>query len=116
MSKIEMMKAALRAVWQLCTYLSVGLPIFLVLLITAPFIGRSNTVLNVWIWFDRLVATVVHFTWKRTISGLTGQYMTKKLRYKYQAKVIDFLAKLCGDTPNHCERAYRWEQSIKVIK
>ena len=111
-----MIKAVIRAVWQLCTYVTVGLPILLILLPSAPFMGRSKKIKFVWIWFDRLVATVIHFTWKRTISGISGQYMKTKLRYEYQAKVIDKLATLVGDKKDHCLRAYRWEQSIKVVK
>lgn len=106
---------ALRAVWQLLTYVGVGLPTLILLLPTAFWFNKSKTIKSIWIWFDRLVATVVHFTWKRTISGITGQYMNTKKRYHYQAKVIDKLAVLFGDDKDHCYRAYRWERFIKVV-
>ena len=110
-----MLKPIIRALWQLTCYLIVGLPILILLSPTALLFKRSKKIRNLWIWFDRLVATVVHFTWKRTISGITGQYMNTKPRYKYQARVIDELATWFGDTRKHCYRAYRWEQFIKVV-
>lgn len=65
--------------------------------------------LNQWYTVDVLAATLIHGTRERTISGITGQYMDSKKRYYYQAKVIDWLAELFGDEPNHCHRAYLWE-------
>lgn len=101
----------LRAVWQLLTYVIVGLPVLIILLPSAPWVAKNLKVKIVWIWFDRLVCTVIHFTWMRTISGWTGQHMNNKPRYKYQAKVIDWGAELVGDLPLHSERAFSWEKS-----
>lgn len=106
----------IRALWQLNGYLTLGLPVFIVLLPTAFWMNNSKTIKRIWIWFDRIVATCIHFTWKRTISSITGQYMDSKLRYKYQAKVIDWLFKLLGDGPNHSYRAYRWERMLGLVK
>ena len=114
MKKIDMIKACLSVLWKLTVYVIVGLPMLILLLPTSPYINSSKQIKNIWIWFDRIVATIIHFTWKRTISGITGQYMNKKLRYKYQAKVIDKLALLVNDDEDHCARVYRWEQLIGV--
>ena len=68
-----------------------------------------------WFAIDVLAATTLHGTFRRTISGWTGQHMESKKRYMYQAKVIDWLAIKFGDTPNHCYRAYLYEKHLKFI-
>lgn len=100
-----------RAIWQLATYVFIGLPILIFLLPSAPWLVKNQIVHFIWLWFDRLVCTIVHFTWKRTISGWCGQNSSKKPHYKHQANVIDWLAELVGDKPLHCHRAHLWEQS-----
>lgn len=82
----------------------------------AFFIRDGNYAWRVWIMIDRLACTTIHGTLRRTISGYTGQFMHRKKRYYYQAKVIDFLARCVGDTPNHCYRAYLWEQRKGYIE
>lgn len=99
-----------RAVWQLALYLTVGLAFTPVILSTATLITTYRWAYLLWLWFDRIVCTIVHFTWKRTISGLTGERALTMARYRYQAIVIDWLAELVGDKPNHCYRAYLWEK------
>ena len=103
------MKKIFRAVWQLLCYTVIGLPGIIILSPSAPFINKNETVFNLWIGFDRLVCTIVHFTNRRTVSGWTGQWMYIKPRYKYQAMVIDKLAMLFGDDLDHCFNAYVWE-------
>jgi hypothetical protein len=107
----------IRAIWQLLVYVIVGLPMLIILLPSAPWILKNPKVELVWIWFDRLVCTVAHGTWKRTISGWTGQHMTNKNkpRYMYQAKVIDWCAELVGDSPQHSHRAYVWEKACGYV-
>ena len=68
-----------------------------------------------WFALDVLAATTLHGTFRRTISGITGQHMDSKKRYMYQAKVIDWLAIKFGDAPNHCYRAYLYEKHLKFI-
>jgi len=63
-----------------------------------------------WLALDILACTTIHNTQRRTISGYTGERMTTK-RYHLQAKVIDRLAILCGDSEYHCLRAYNWEKA-----
>jgi len=99
-----------RACWQLLCYVIIGLPVLLLLCPSAPYIRTNHIVWLVWIWFDRMVCTFAHGTWKRTISGWTGQHFIRKKRYCYQSKVIDALAVLFGDDKQHCQRAYQWEQ------
>lgn len=65
--------------------------------------------LRQWLALDIIVCTIIHGTFRRTISGYTGQRMHLK-RYKLQASVIDTLAKLFGDDKDHCLRAYGWEK------
>jgi hypothetical protein len=101
----------IRAIWQMLCYVVIGLPVLLILLPSVPWVAKNLKVKMVWIWFDRLVCTVAHFTWKRTISGWTGQHMTNKPRYKHQADVIDWGAELLGDKPLHSKRAFEWETS-----
>lgn len=73
------------------------------------FMKGNNMPFRIWFLLDLLICTVAHNTNMRTVSGWTGQHMQQKKRYYYQAKVIDGLAKLFGDSPNHCARAFRWE-------
>ena len=99
----------------LITYLIIGLmlcssPIgwYLIYLLTQT--GKDKKAYYAWLLIDRLICTIVHSTYKRTISGISGQYANTKKRYKYQSKVIDFLAyKLAGEL-NHCAHAYAWEK------
>ena len=72
--------------------------------------------LRQWFALDVLAATTLHGTFRRTISGITGQYMNTKKRYRYQAKFIDWLAIKFGDTPNHCYRAYLYEKHLNLIE
>ncbi|MGK0272145.1 MAG: hypothetical protein ACI88H_002811 [Cocleimonas sp.] len=105
----------IRAIWQLLCYVIIGLPVLIILLPSAPWVIKSSKVKTVWIWFDRLVCTIAHGTWKRTISGWTGQHMKNKPRYKHQAKIIDWCAELVGDEPIHSMRAYIWEKSKGLV-
>jgi hypothetical protein len=105
-----------RACWQLLCYVVLGLPVLLLLSPSAPFIRRFYVVWLVWIWFDRMVCTIAHGTWKRTISGWTGQHLQHKKRYDYQANCIDLLALLFGDDKQHCQRAFQWEQEKGLVK
>lgn len=70
---------------------------------------RNKYCFKVWYQVDVLLCTMAHGTKLRTISGWSGQHAYLK-RYLYQRRVIDFLAKLCGDGPNHCQRAFEWER------
>lgn len=81
-----------------------------------PFMKDNNLPFRLWLLIDLLVCTVAHNTDMRTVSGWTGQHMKTKKRYAYQAKVIDWLAELVGDGPNHCERAYQWEISMGRVQ
>lgn len=64
-----------------------------------------------WMALDILACTTIHNTQRRTISGYTGERLHLR-RYRIQARVVDFLAMLFGDEPNHCERAYQWEKKV----
>lgn len=70
--------------------------------------------LTVWYNIDVALCGFCHNTKLRTISGWTGQHLHQP-RYKVQAKVIDFLAELCGDQPNHCTRVYHQEKARGLI-
>lgn len=71
---------------------------------------RYKYCLDVWFSLDVLACTIIHKTKGITISGYTGARLHLK-RYAIQGYVIDKLAILCGDTANHCLRAYQWEVS-----
>lgn len=81
-----------------------------------PFISKQNLPFRIWYLIDVLICTVAHNTNMRTVSGWTGQHMQNKKRYQHQAAVIDFIARLVGDKPNHCARAYKWEQTQGLTK
>lgn len=74
------------------------------------FMDGKNIPFRVWYLIDVMICTVAHDTDMRSISGWTGQHMANKKRYALQAKVIDYLAVLVGDKPNHCYRMFVWEQ------
>ena len=81
-----------------------------------PFMNKNNLPFRIWYLIDLLTCTVAHDTSMRTISGWTGQHMATKKRYYYQAKVIDWLAELFGDKPEHCLRAFVWERKQGFVK
>jgi len=99
----------------LFAYLVIGLLIATWFIPLLFFINKSAYSFRVWFAIDVLICTVAHGTYRRTISGWTGQYMSLKPRYAYQAKVIDTILKLCGDGDDHCLRAYRWERMQGLI-
>ena len=70
---------------------------------------RSQYCMRQWFALDVLACTTIHGTYRRTISGYTGQRLHLK-RYKLQARVIDRLALMFGDSENHCFRTYEWER------
>ncbi|GLX86383.1 hypothetical protein tloyanaT_26360 [Thalassotalea loyana] len=100
---------------QLLGYVLIGLPMSLLMLPSLIAFNRSTHIKRSWLALDIFIATLAHGTLRRTISGLTGERMHKQKRYYYQALVIDFLAKLVGDGPNHCYRAYLWEQRQGLV-
>jgi hypothetical protein len=64
----------------------------------------------VWLQVDRLGASMVYNRNMRTISGIVGQRANAGLStYKVLEYFIDGLAKIAGDSPDHCYRAYMWE-------
>jgi hypothetical protein len=81
-----------------------------------PFIKENNLPFRIWLLLDLLICTIAHNTDMRTVSGWTGQHMKTKPRYQRQAKVIDLLAELVGNGPNHCFRAYQWEIKMGRVK
>lgn len=104
-------KAFILMVWQLTSYVVIGLPIFMIIWPSAFYVDNSRTIYKLWLWYDRLICTCAHFTWMRTISGITGERAQKSLRYEYQERFIDWGARKLGDGVFHCYRAYLWEQS-----
>lgn len=112
MKLVNRICAGLRALYQLCVYFLLGIVPAIILSPTLLLIAIGKwrvKLLWLWIYLDMLVATVAHFTWKRTISGIAGERCDKYLRFHYIRKVINWLAKLFGDTADHCIRAYAWE-------
>lgn len=77
------------------------------------FMGKSKG-LRVWYNIDVMMATILYGTLDRTISGITGDNLKLgKPHWKLIGYVIDTLAKLCGDKPNHCIRASNSEKNKK---
>ena len=72
---------------------------------------RNDYCFKQWLALDILACTTIHNTQRRTISGFTGQHLHIN-RYALQAKFIDSLAIMCGDSKNHCLRSYEWEKRI----
>lgn len=103
---IETLVFILRALRTLFGYFVLGLLVGVFFAPMLPFMKKGNMPFRVWYLIDVLVCTVAHNTDGRTLSGWTGQHMSSNRRYKYQAVVIDGLARLFGDDPNHCWRAY----------
>ncbi|MDO6489288.1 hypothetical protein Q4503_16455 [Colwellia sp. 6_MG-2023] len=99
----------LKAMRTLLAYLIIGLFFGAIAAPLLPFIKNNNMPFRIWYLLDVLVCTIAHNTNMRTISGFTGQYITKHKRFYYSAKVIDWLAELFGDKPEHCKRMYQWE-------
>ena len=67
---------------------------------------------------DRGVATWIFHTRDRTISGICGgRAKGNRKGYVLMAKMIDRLAELCGDEPDHCYRAYCYEaKKFDILK
>lgn len=75
---------------------------------------KENRGVKVWFNLDRVIASMLYNTKDRTISGITGERAAKGvLGWRVIAKVINFLAKICGDGENHCDRAFTKEQRFK---
>jgi len=111
-----MIFSILKSLRTLLSYLVLGTFFGGLCLPLLPFIFENNMPFRIWYLIDVLICTVAHNTYMRTISGWTGQHMSSKKRYCYQAKVIDWLAQLVGDTSNHCFRQYRWEIKKGYVK
>jgi len=90
-------------------YLFFGLLIGLPFIPLLFFINGKNYPFKIWYAIDVFICTIAHGTHKRTISGWTGQHMNTHKRFHYQAKLIDWLLRKCGDKRNHCFRAYHSE-------
>lgn len=77
---------------------------------------RNRYALIVWISLDYMACAVCHGVLLRTISSWTGQHMNQSKRYRYQAYLIDWLAELFGDLPNHCEREYQIDLKRGLVR
>ena len=64
---------------------------------------------------DIMICSFVHGTFRRTISGYTGQHAKSKRRYRIAEIVIDWLAIKFGDEPRHCCRAHINELKMGLI-
>jgi hypothetical protein len=110
MKLIKNLIGILQALRQLIAYLFLFTlflnPVGVIFLYHLTQIRRNEKSMYIWLSLDRIAATLIHGTTHRTISGITGQYMSVKKRYKYQAMVIDFIL-----GKNHCKHAYEWERS-----
>lgn len=102
----EKIKPPARAIWQLLTYLAVGiLPTLFVL----PILIFSAEKFKLFMLrIDVAVCVIAHGKFD-TLSGLTGDGARDgKARYKIQAKVIDLLAYPFEREWKHCDRASYW--------
>lgn len=99
----------LKVLRTLFAYLFLGVMVGAPFLLLLPYVRRSEYVFRVWYTIDVLICTVAHGTTERTISGWTGEHMKTSTRYLVQGRVINFILRLTGDAPLHCERAYEWE-------
>lgn len=108
----------LKTIRTLLTYLILGLPLLLIFGCLLPFINSTtmNYPFKVWFAIDVAICAIAHNTYRRSISGWTGQHALTKKRYYYQAKIIDFILVLCGDSPDHCYRSYLWELKQGLVK
>lgn len=93
----------------LFAYLIIGLFVGAPFSVFLPYIRSNKYAFRVWYAIDVFICTVAHGTNERTISGWTGEHMKTKTRYRIQGRVINFILRLTGDSPQHCERAYAWE-------
>ncbi len=103
------MKAIIRAIWQLFTYLFIGLLPLLMVFPVWLILGKQRA-FKYAIAVDLLVCVFAHGEF-RTISGMTGSKARFHKRYEYQELVINALLK-SFDGVNHCKRADIWERSI----
>jgi hypothetical protein len=96
----------------LLTYALLGLPAFILFGWLIPFINveKRNYAFVVWFAIDIAICSISHGTYRRSISGWTGQKMHTHKRYQLQAKFIDFLLKKI-DGPHHCYRSYLTEKA-----
>lgn len=105
-----------KALRTLFAYLVIGLIVGVWFTPLLPWVKKNNYAFRIWFSIDVMVCTVAHGTYRRTISGWSGQFMSTKPRYRKQAKVIDLLLRLCGDTADHCLRAYQWELKQGLVE
>lgn len=75
-----------------------------------------NPILRFLLWLDIAVFKVVTLGNCRPGETISAASWSLLLDGKWQGKVavpvIDFLARLVFDGPNHCRRAYEWQISI----
>jgi len=111
-----MLSTTLKTIRTLLSYLVIGLVFGGICSPLLFFMKGDNLPFRIWFIIDLLICTIAHNTDMRTVSGWTGQHMHNKKRYYYQAKVIDWLAEVAGDGPNHCYRAFQWEVKKGRVK
>jgi len=90
----------------------VGYILALFFLIQLPSINQCDYCLSTWYLIDVLACHCIHKTGRnRSISGWTGQHMTTKKRYYYQAKVIDFIF-----GKDHCLQEFQREKAKGYVE
>ncbi len=75
-----------------------------------------NPILRFLLWLDIKLFVLVTLGNCRSGETISAASWSLKLDGKWQGKVsvpiIDFLARLVFDGPDHCRRAYEWQSSI----
>ncbi len=75
-----------------------------------------NPVLRFLLWLDIKILWVGTFGKSRPGETISAAAWSLRLDSKWQGKffvpIIDRLAQIFGDDPDHCRRAYEWQISI----
>lgn len=100
----------------LFAYVVIGLLVGIWFFPLLPWVKKNKYAFRIWFSIDVMICSVAHGTYRRTISGWSGQFMSKKQNYRTQAKIIDYLIVLCGGEKNHCISAYQWELKQGLVE
>ncbi len=100
----------------LFAYVVLGLLVGVWFVPLLPWVKKNEYAFRIWFSIDVMICTVAHGTYRRTISGWSGQFMALKPNYNVQARIIDCLIALLSGEQEHCKRAYEWELEQGLVE
>lgn len=93
-----------------------GLVLYLIYAAVKAAMGDKRS-LATWHGLDVFIASIMYRTRYRSISSIVGgKALQREKGYIVTQTVIDWLAGLFGDGPNHCYRAYHYEIQDPRVK